>query len=148
MSTYRETMRPAAWLYIAAILVIPAIILVLAPINMIFGIILSLVVYGTIVILMVVKSPSIELSETALRVGKATIERSHLGAASAFSGSYAIEQRGTQLDARAWMMFTGWVDGVVRLEIVDPLDPTPYWLISTRNPEKFVAALRERSTAS
>ena len=148
MTTYRETMRPAAWLYIAAILVIPAIILVLAPINMLFGIILSIVVYVTIVTLMVVKSPSIELTGDTLRVGKASIARSHLGAASAFSGSYAIEQRGTKLDARAWMMFTGWVDAVVRLEITDPLDPTPYWLISTRNPEAFVAALRDRPLAS
>jgi hypothetical protein len=41
-------------------------------------------------------------------------------------------------------MFTGWVDAVVRLEIIDPMDPTPYWLISTRNPEMFLAALRER----
>ena len=148
MTTYRETMRPAAWLYIAAILEIPAIILVMAPINMIFGIVLSLAVYAAIVILMVTKSPSIELTETSLRVGKAVIDRTHLGAASAFSGSFAIEQRGIKLDARAWMMFTGWVDAVVRLEITDPQDPTPYWLISTRHPKAFVAALRERSPVS
>ena len=55
MTTYREVMRPAFWLYIAAILIIPAIILVLAPINMLFGIILSAVVYAVIVILMIVK---------------------------------------------------------------------------------------------
>lgn len=144
MTTYRENLRPAVWLYAAALLLIPGIILVLAPINPIFGIVLSLAAYGTIVVLMVVKSPSIELTETTLRVGKATIARVHLGPASGFSGSHAIEQRGTKLDARAWVMFTGWVDAVVRLEIIDPMDPTPYWLISTRNPEMFLAALRER----
>lgn len=145
MTTYREVMRPAFWLYIAAILIIPAIILVLAPINMLFGIILSAVVYAVIVILMIVKSPSIELTATTLRVGKAHISRSELGAASAFSGIHAIEQRGTKLDGRAWLMFTGWVDPVVRIDISDPLDPVPYWLISTRHPERFVAALRARS---
>jgi hypothetical protein len=144
MTTYREVMRPASWLYIAAILIIPAIILVLAPINMLFGIILSVVVYGAIVIVMIVKAPSIELTETTLRVGKAQISRAELGAASAFSGVHAVEQRGTKLDGRAWLMFTGWVDPVVRIEINDPLDPVPYWLISTRHPEKFVAALRTR----
>jgi len=144
MKTYREVMRPASWLYVATILIIPAIILVLAPINMLFGIILSIVVYVAIVIVMVVKSPSIELTETTLRVGKANIARSQLGAASAFSGSHAIEQRGTKLDGRAWLMFTGWVDPVVRIDIADPLDPVPYWLISTRHPEEFVSALRSR----
>jgi hypothetical protein len=144
MKTYREVMRPASWLYVAAILIIPAIILVLAPINMLFGIILSVVVYAAIVILMIVKAPSIELSETQLRVGKASIARSELGAASAFSGSHAVEQRGTKLDGRAWLMFTGWVDPVVRIDITDPEDPVPYWLISTRHPEEFVAALRSK----
>lgn len=144
MTTYREVMRPAFWLYIAAILIIPAIVLVLAPINMLFGIILSIVVYAVIVLLMILKSPSIELTETMLRVGKASIPRSELGAASGFSGTHAIEQRGTKLDGRAWLMFTGWVDPVVRIDIIDPLDPVPYWLISTRHPEQFVAALRSR----
>jgi hypothetical protein len=144
MKTYREVMRPASWLYVAAILIIPAIILVLAPINMLFGIILSVVVYAAIVILMIAKAPSIELSETQLRVGKASIARSELGAASAFSGSHAVEQRGTKLDGRAWLMFTGWVDPVVRIDIIDPEDPVPYWLISTRHPEEFVAALRSK----
>jgi hypothetical protein len=144
MTTYREVMRPASWIYIAALLIIPAIILVLAPINMLLGVILSLTTYSTIVVLLVVKAPSIELTETTLRVGKANISRLELGAASAFSGTYAVEQRGTKLDGRAWLMFTGWVDPVVRIDIIDPLDPVPYWLISTRHPEKFVAALRER----
>lgn len=144
MTTYREVMRPAYWLYLAAVLEIPAVILVLAPINMLFGVILSLALYAVIVILMIVKSPSIELTESELRVGKARIARSELGAASAFSGSYAIEQRGTKLDARAWLMFTGWVDPVVRIDISDPLDPVPYWLVSTRHPEDFVSALRSR----
>ena len=145
MTTYREVMRPAFWLYIAAILIIPAIILVLAPINMIFGIILSVVVYGVIIVLMVTKAPIIELTEESLRVGKAHISRVELGAASAYSGSHAIEQRGTKLDGRAWLMFTGWVDPVVRIDIIDPNDPVPYWLVSTRYPEKFVAALRARA---
>jgi len=148
MKTYRETMSPAPWLYIAAVLVIPAIVLVLAPINMLFGVVLSVVVYITIVVLMVVKAPSIELTEGQLRVGKASISRTHLGAASGFSGSHAIEQRGTKLDARAWVMFTGWVDPVVRIDIDDPQDPVPYWLVSTRHPEEFVAALRSRATTT
>ena len=145
MTTYREVMRPASWLYVAIILIIPAIILVLAPINMLFGIILSVVAYGAIVTLMITKAPSIELTEDTLRVGKAHISRTELGAASAYSGSHAIEQRGTKLDGRAWLMFTGWVDPVVRIEIIDPNDPVPYWLISTRHPERFVAALRSRA---
>jgi hypothetical protein len=34
------------------------------------------------------------------------------------------------------------VGPAVRIEVVDPDDPTPYWVISTRRPEDLIAALR------
>ena len=58
-------------------------------------------------------------------------------------------QRGAQLDARAWPLIRGWVSPVVRVTVTDPQDPTPYWLVSTRHPEKLVEALetaRHRAT--
>jgi hypothetical protein len=33
-----------------------------------------------------------------------------------------------------------WVDAVVKVTISDPQDPTPYWIVSSRNPERFIAA--------
>jgi hypothetical protein len=30
----------------------------------------------------------------------------------------------------------------VRVTVTDPQDPTPYWLVSTRHPEKLVEALQ------
>jgi hypothetical protein len=33
------------------------------------------------------------------------------------------------------------VDPVVRIEIEDPSDRTPYWLASSRHPEQLIAAL-------
>jgi hypothetical protein len=29
----------------------------------------------------------------------------------------------------------------VRVDLEDPLDPTPYWLLSTRRPQELAAAL-------
>ncbi len=39
------------------------------------------------------------------------------------------------------MCIRGWIDPVVRIEITDPADRTPYWLASTRHPDELVAAL-------
>ena len=36
----------------------------------------------------------------------------------------------------------------VRLEVVDPQDPTPYWIVSTRLPHALVAALAEATSAA
>ncbi|MDH6533036.1 hypothetical protein M2119_001273 [Aurantimicrobium minutum] len=144
MTTFREVLRPSAWMYLIAAFMIPTTILVLAPFSLTLGIILSIVVYVAIVIPMVTTSPVITVTETELRVGKAHISRELIGAVSAYSGDYAVAARGTQLDARAWIFLRGWINPVVRVDITDSHDPTPYWLFSSRKPEELVAALRAR----
>ena len=39
------------------------------------------------------------------------------------------------------MNFRVSVGPVVRIRITDPVDPTPYWLTSTRHPERIVEML-------
>lgn len=142
MTSFREVLRPSAWMYFAATFMIPTVILVCAPFNLALGVILSVVIYLAIVIPMFVLSPVIELNDKELRVGKAHISREFIGSVSAYSGNYAVAARGPELDARAWIFLRGWINPVVRVDINDPADPTPYWLFSTRKPEELVAALR------
>lgn len=49
---------------------------------------------------------------------------------------------GRQLDPAAFVSHRGWIGPMVLLVLDDPEDPTPYWMISTRNPQKVLAALR------
>jgi len=51
---------------------------------------------------------------------------------------------GTGADPLAFMVLRPWVRGTVRVDLDDPADPTPYWLISSRRPEALVAALSQR----
>lgn len=135
-------------MYLIAAFMIPTTILVFAPFNMTLGIVLSLVVYLIIVIPMFVFSPVIEVTDTHLRVGKAHIDRSHITAVSAYAGSHAVAARGVNLDARAWLLLRGWINPLVRVDITDPQDPTPYWLFSSRKPEELVSVLRDPQKAS
>ena len=48
---------------------------------------------------------------------------------------------GRQLDPEAYVVHRGYVPTMVIVVLDDPLDPTPYWLISSRDPERLVAAL-------
>lgn len=48
---------------------------------------------------------------------------------------------GPKLDPTAFLMHRGWIAPVVRIDLTDPDDPTPYWMVSTRRPEQLVAAL-------
>ena len=49
---------------------------------------------------------------------------------------------GRQLDPAAYVVHRAWVGPMVLLVLDDPDDPTPYWLVSCRHPDKVLAALR------
>jgi hypothetical protein len=50
---------------------------------------------------------------------------------------------GRQLDPAAFVVHRAWVGPMVLLVLDDPDDPTPYWLISTRHPDRVLGALRD-----
>lgn len=49
---------------------------------------------------------------------------------------------GRQLDPAAYVVHKAWVGPMVLLVLDDPDDPTPYWLVSCRRPDRVLAALR------
>jgi hypothetical protein len=49
---------------------------------------------------------------------------------------------GRQLDPAAYVVHRGWVGPMVLLVLDDPDDPTPYWLVSCRHPQRVLSALR------
>jgi hypothetical protein len=48
---------------------------------------------------------------------------------------------GRQLDPAAYVLHRAWVGPMVLLVLEDPDDPTPYWLVSCRHPERVLSAL-------
>ena len=48
---------------------------------------------------------------------------------------------GRQLDPAAYVVHKAWIPTMAMLVLDDPDDPTPYWLISTRNPQGLLEAL-------
>lgn len=139
---YRERLWPAWWMYLATALVIPASLLVFLPISQIAGVIVAVILYSAIVVVLLATSPVIEVTDGMLRVGRARIERSFVGSVTAHEKTDAVAERGTRLDARAYLVLRGWISGVVRIEIADDDDPTPYWLVSTKRPEELADILK------
>jgi hypothetical protein len=138
---YRETLWPSWWVFLATALVIPASLLVFLPISEIAGVIAAIVLYSAIVVVLLATSPVIEVTDGMLRVGRARIERSFVGAVTAHTGADAVAERGVRLDARAYLVLRGWISGVVRITVDDAADPTPYWIVSTHRPAELAAAL-------
>lgn len=82
----------------------------------------------------------------ALVAGDAKIPVTALGEATALDRDEALAWRTHKADARAFMLLRGYIPTAVRVEINDPSDPTPYAYLSTREPERLVAALRAAGT--
>ncbi len=75
------------------------------------------------------------------RAGRAHIAGEHLGAVTALDAGEARHLAGPGADARAFLLLRPYAKRAVRVEITDPADPTPYWLVSTRHPEELAQAL-------
>lgn len=141
MPDYRERLRPTPWIYVVSLLLIPASILVLAPVSLPAGIITGVVLYLAVIGALTLTAPVIEVSDGMLRAGRARIELALLGDAVPASPAAARVELGTGLDARAFLVIRGWSKEVVRIPVLDAADPTPYWLVSSRRPNELAAAI-------
>jgi hypothetical protein len=142
MSNYRERLWPAPWVFVATALVIPASLLVFLPISTTAGLVCAVVLYGAIVVVLLVTTPVVEVDDALLTAGRARLPRTAIASVTSFTGADATRQRGIALDARAWLLLRGWIPGLVKVQLDDPSDPTPYWLVSTRHPTELVTALK------
>lgn len=142
---YRERLWPSPWVFLSTALVIPASLLVFLPISPPLGVVAAVILYGAILVVLLATTATIEVTPSTFRAGRAHIERRLISAAHAYEGPDATAERGVRLDARAWLLVRGWIPGVVRVELADPDDPTPYWVVSSRRPGELAAALSSRS---
>ena len=77
-----------------------------------------------------------------LRAGRARIPAHLLAEPTVLDADATRLQTGRDADARAYLLLRPYVHRSVRVTVCDPGDPTPYWLVSTRRPERLAAALR------
>lgn len=87
-------------------------------------------------------SPEIEVRDGVLHAGAARIPLSGLGTVEAQDKDATRRVHGVEADARAYLLTRPYVARAVKVEVADPDDPTPYWLLSSRHPRQLAAALQ------
>jgi hypothetical protein len=138
---FRERLIPGPGTLIAVLLLMPAIWVILLPLSPTVGLIAAIVITIVVEVLMLVVAPVVAVADGVLTAGSARIPVSLTGSTQPYRKAEAVQARGPGLDARAFTLFRGWVDPVLRIDLTDPDDPTPYWLVSTRRPEALSAAI-------
>lgn len=141
---YRERLLPGIGFFVAWLLIIPAVALIMIPINKQIAIPLAVVLYVVIAIIFIALSPILEVKEGVLRAGRAEIPVELIGKIELL-GSEALRLAiGPEADARNFLVVRGWIHLGVKLEIVDEQDPTPNWILTSRKPLSLAKALGYR----
>jgi Protein of unknown function (DUF3093) len=88
------------------------------------------------------------VTASELRAGRAHIARHHLGNCLPLDADQTRRLAGVDADARAYLVMRPYLRESVTVEISDPGDPAPYWLISTRRPAQLATALGHTSSVT
>ncbi|NGO09047.1 DUF3093 domain-containing protein [Streptomyces sp. HC44] len=136
---------PKAWWVIAALFGL-SMALVFLP----YGLIAALIalVAGTCLAGFYVSaqgSMRIRVTGELLVAGDARIPLKALGDAEVLEGEEARAWRTYKADLRAFMLMRSYITTAVRIEVIDPDDPTPYLYLSTRTPDRLAEAISARA---
>lgn len=142
-SGYRERLRvPVRW-WLVLLLFLASLWLALAvstpPLLALGGTLLTGAVGAGL--LLGYGSARVEVGESALRAGRARLEWPYCGPATALHAHAACRLHGVDADPRAFLLVRPYIPTAVRVDVDDPADPTPYWMLSTRHPDRLAASI-------
>lgn len=96
---------------------------------------------GTAAFFLTYGGVSLRVEEGSFSAGRARIPVAYLAEPEALDETATRLAAGVEADARAYLVLRPYARGSVRVRVLDPDDPVPYWLISTRRPRALSDAL-------
>lgn len=140
---YHERVQPSIPLLVFAALAGGSFGLILLPLSTLTAAAVATGLGAATVALVLLASPRIEVDAAGFRAGSARIEPEFLGEVSVLDRERLRAVLGVEADARAHLCHRAYATGAVKVGIVDPRDPTPYWVVSSNRPDELAAALTE-----
>ncbi len=141
---YRERLRTPWWWYLVGL----AVASLLAAEFHIAGLRLTdWIPFGTLLPLAVLIVWSLGRAQLSIRDGELRIRDAHVPLRY-ISGAVALDPLtlrrvvGREGDPAAFVSIRPWIGPGVQVWLDDADDPTPYWVVSTRHPDRVLSALR------
>lgn len=145
---YRERLTPSLWTFVSAAVVAPMAAMVFVPFDKTVALAAGIVVAVLVIALLIAAAPRVEVRAGQLVAGRAHIPVEFLTDLEALDGDQARHVRGPGLQRDAWHLIRGGIDGLVQARVIDPADPTPVWVVSSRTPDRLCAAIRRAQRAA
>jgi hypothetical protein len=145
-ATYAETLRvPLRWWAITTMFHASSLLaLLVAGVGVWSFLIMAAVVGITAALLVSYGGARVEVREAELVAGRARIPLGLLREPRALDAEATRDRVGPLADARAYLLVRPYVASSVIVDVTDPADPAPYWLVSTRHPRALAEALAAR----
>lgn len=136
---------PVGWWVLTALFALSLLVAVLFYLGPALGIgagLLVMVVMGAVFFRY--GREEIRVGADRLWVGAANIEWTYVGGVRMLDEPATTRRRGRDSDARAYLVLRPYLRQAVEVTIVDEHDPTPYWLVNSRAPQRLAAAISAR----
>lgn len=133
-------MWPSFGILLATSLAFPMLLLAALPFGTQTGLVVATLGTLTLLTIVVFSSPTITV-DSALRVSRIQIPLTAIGSTEQLDKEQLRKVIGPSADARSQLFIRGYIKTALRVEITDPKDPTPYFVISTRRPAELAVAL-------
>lgn len=133
---------PGGWIGVVAFAAVMGV--ALSVVSPAAAVVTGLVALAAGVLVAWAYSPVVAVRDGELVAGKAHIPVSLLGEVTVLDRAGVLRAMGTEWDPRAFACLRTWAGGGVRVEVTDPADPAPYWIVSSRRPHDLAAALADR----
>jgi hypothetical protein len=148
---YREVLRPAAWVWLLVAAFAAALGVAYGyAFDAATGWLVAALTLGLLAVLLgSLWRTRIEVTAAGFRADRALLPGRWIGRVAALDREQAFRARTDRADGRAHLVLRTWSTGLaVVVEVTDPDDPHPYWLVSSRRPVALAAAveaLRDRA---
>ena len=140
---YRERLTvPLAWWVLAALFALSLLLAVGWYLGPVWGFGVAAAGLAAAAGLFVALAVVIRVDQDQLRIGRSVTGMDCVGAVAPLDAEQASRRAGVEADARAHLVLRPYIATAVELTLDDADDPVPYWLVSSRHPEQFAAAVR------
>ena len=147
--TYSERLHiPWWWMLIGLLFAGSLAVAVLAYVQLQIGIAVSALIMLAVLLTLVAYSRTrLTVDADGLTAGRYRLGHPYIAGVTPLEGEEARSALGPDADHRAFLFTRPFLSSLVRVDLNDPADPHPYWLVSTRHPERLAEALRQEVTA-
>jgi len=142
---FKEVLRPPIWvLAFIYFLLLSLVIAIWAAFDNNVALVAFITATIAIIYIAIAMRSTITLDGEELRIDRAHIDIKYLGSATVLDSPAMRLLRTRDADPAAYLAIKFWMPKGIKITVVDPRDPTPYWLITSKRGEE-IAALLDKS---